>query len=277
VDAVDSSVFSDEEVAAVAARHPQLLRTGPGAVEGEIYVHAVYEGEEIQDSFRIRITKANPASSRLPALFEIGGRTNAIAVKWSVKDIKDLHRNPQGSACVCIKQEESERFPPGADLLYFTQRLACDYLYGLAFFDRHGRWPWGEWSHGALGLLEFHAGATDPPTPEAIGEILFALAAELNWKAYHRQLRRPSGNKICLCGSRRCFRTCHPIAWRGIVRLGKDMDILGIGRRGGFEQARARVRRRPLHPPLSQAKEACPQGERAALRPRARFPSPLKK
>lgn len=237
---VDAEAFSDEEVAAAIALHPELTRTGPGTVEGELEVHAVYEGEEIRERFRVRITKTNPMSDRVPALYEIGGRTDAIIAKRHIKDSRDVHRNPQGNACVCVKQEEQEKFPPGADLIYFIEHLARDYLYGLAFFDRHGRWPWGEWSHGAVGILEFYADATAWQTREAIEEILSAVASEPNWKDYHRQLRRPSGDRACPCGSGKPVRVCHPSAWRGIVRLGKEMDMLGISPRRAFDRARTR-------------------------------------
>jgi hypothetical protein len=240
VGAVKEEAFSDEEVARAIALHPRLARIGPGTIIGELEVCASYQGEEIRERFHVRITKSNPLSDRVPALYEIGGRTNAIAAKWSLKDLRDVHRDPQGNACVCVKQEEKEKFPPGANLPYFIQHLVRDYLYGLAFFERHGRWPWGERSHGALGILEFYADGTAPQTQQSIEEILPVLSAELNWRDYHRQLRRPRGDKTCLCGSQRRFRLCHPIAWQGLVRLGEEMDRLGMRRRGAFDRARAR-------------------------------------
>jgi hypothetical protein len=124
--------FSDEEVAAAIALHPHLTRIGPGTIVGELEVYALYEGEEIRDRFRVRITQWNPLSDRVPALYEIGGRTNAIVAKWSLKDPRDVHCNLQGNACICVKQEEFEKFPLGADLPYFIEHLVRDYLYGLA-------------------------------------------------------------------------------------------------------------------------------------------------
>jgi hypothetical protein len=68
------------------------------------------------------------------------------------------------------------------------------------------------------------------------------LSEEPNWKEYQRQLRRPSGDRACLCGSQKRFRVCHPIAWHGLVRLGDEIDRLGMKRRGAFDQARTRRR-----------------------------------
>ena len=226
---------------AAIQRHPQLERTGPGTVEGEVEIYAVYDAEEIRDRFRVRITKTNAASDRVPALYETGGRTEAIATKYGLTDKRALHRNLNGSACVCVRQEEPEKFPAGSDLAFFIDGLARDYLYGLAFYDRHRRWPWGERSHGALGLLEFYADATDPQTREAIEEIIPSFCAEENWRDYSKQLRRPSGQKACLCGSAKPFDKCHPTAWQGLLRLVAELDRLGMKKRGLFDAARFRL------------------------------------
>jgi hypothetical protein len=89
--------------------------------------------------------------------------------------------------------------------------------------------------------LEYYADGSEAPTPESIDEILPLLASEKNWKDYHAQLRRPSGAKACLCGSGKQFCKCHPIAWQGLVRLGQEMDRLGMTRRQAFNRARARA------------------------------------
>jgi len=233
--------FSDEEVAAAITMHPRLARTGPGKLEGEVVVHAVYDGEEIKDCFKVRITKDNPASDRVPALHEIGGRTEAVAAKWGLADTRDLHRNPDGgSACVCVRQEEADKFPSGSDLTFFIDGLARDYLYGLAFYDRHRRWPWGERSHGSLGLLEFYADNTTPQKQDAIEAIIPSFLKEKNWLDYDKQLRRPRGHSPCLCGSGLPFRKCHPVALQGVVRLAAELDRLGVRRCSLFQKVRAK-------------------------------------
>lgn len=232
--------FLADEVAAVLARHPGLVLTAAGELEGPLDVHAVFDGHEVEDRFDIRITKSNPGPSRLPALYEVGGRTQSIASKWALRDIKDLHRNPQGHACVCVPQEETTRFPVGSDLSVFVDSLCRDYLFGLSFFDAHGRWPWGERSHGPLGLLEYYADATEQLTAASVDEVIPSFASDPKWRDYHRQLRRPSARRFCICGSRRPFQTCHPVAWRGLVCFTAELKRLGINTRAVFNRARSR-------------------------------------
>jgi hypothetical protein len=238
VGAVEEPTFSDQEVAAATARHPQLARLDPGTVEGRVLVHAVFEGEEIKDEFEVKITKTK--SDGVPVLYEIGGRTAAIAAKWGLADTRDLHRNlDDGAACVCVKQEEATKFPPGSDLSFFLCGLARDYLYGLAFYDRHGRWPWGERAHGSVGLFEFYADNIAPLTKAEIEAVVPYFVKEKNWLEFDKQLRRPRGHSPCLCDSGKPFRRCHPAALQGVLRLTAEMDRLGMKRRGLFDRLRA--------------------------------------
>lgn len=229
-------------MAEAIARYPQLARTGPASVEGSVLVHASYQGEILQEAFQVRITCPSQISDRVPVLYETGDRTVAIAQKWKLEDTRDLHCNPgSGSACVCVKQEEIIKFPPGSDLSFFIGGLARDYLYGLAFFDRHGRWPWEERSHGAVGLLEFYADRSGPLQPHDMEAIIPHFLADPNWLEFDKQIRQPRGHRACVCGSGRQFRKCHPIAFQGVIKFAAEADRVGLKRRCLFDKARAKA------------------------------------
>lgn len=234
--AVESVWFSDEDIAAAKGRYPRLEQQRPGIIEGDIDLHAVYGEEEIKDHFKIRITRDNPHSNYLPALYEIGGRTLAVAQQWNVVDQRDLHRNPvDGSACVCVRQAEKQEFPPGSDLLFFMERLVVPYLTGIVLFQRKGRWPWADYSHGSLGLLEYYADEVGPQSKQSITSILPTIRREKNWKDYHKQIRRPNGSKRCLCGAAKAFSRCHPRAWTGLLRLREELSRNGMNAKTIFQ------------------------------------------
>lgn len=258
---MNSPTFSSDEVAATLAQHPGLALTAAGDVEGSLDVHAVFNGHEIKDRFDIRITKSNPGPSSLPALYEVGGRTQGIARKWALRDIRNLHRNPQGHACVCVPQEEASRFPAGSDLSVFIDNLCRDYLFGLSFFDAHGRWPWGERSHGPLGLLEFYADTTEQLTASSVDAVIMSFAADPKWREYHRQFRRPSAQRFCICGSRRPFQTCHPAAWRGLLYFTSELRRLGVNARGIFNRARSKQLAHERSPRLSSSSASAAYGD----------------
>ena len=128
-------IFTTEEMSAVKARYPRLGIEESGVVEGAFDLHAIYGGEERRDEFQVRVDAPPDYPNSMPSLRETGGRTEAIARKHGIEDLRDLHRNPGGRACVCVKQEERRRFPRGADLPHFIEELVVPYLFGLSHFD----------------------------------------------------------------------------------------------------------------------------------------------
>lgn len=221
-----SYAFSEDGIAGVIAKYPKLQQASQDVLEGVLDMYAEYDGNTIHDSFQVRITATNPHSLHIPALREIGGRTEAIAKKHGITDLRSLHRNFDGTACVCVKQVEQQKFPPRSPLLVFVEELAVPYLYGLSHYEQHRKWPWPDYSHGALGLLEFYTENTRGQTKEDIAEVLATIRRENNWKEYHKQIRKPSSKRACLCGSGKPFGRCHSKAWHGVAYLRTEFERL---------------------------------------------------
>jgi hypothetical protein len=228
-------MIAPEEMASFAARLPQMQHVEENLWRGMFLLHASFNGVTLEDVFEIEIALPPAYPKAIPTLKEVGGRTWAIAQKHNVRNIRDMHRNPDtGIACVCVKQEEAIRFPPGSTLNTFVEELAIPYLYGLASFDRNGRWPWEEYSHGALGLLEYIGRNGIASSPEAIRELVTPILQEPNAKEFARQLHRLAENRHCPCGERRPFRRCHTLAWRGLVQMRRAMNDLGLDAKALF-------------------------------------------
>jgi len=219
--------FSQKEISLVQAKFPKLRLEQQGIWKGDLDFFAEYEGYQIKDSFKVCIVVPDTYLAQLPFLTEVGGRTQAIAQKYKITDLRRLHCNPRqyNTACLCAKQEEKIKFPPGSNLTFFIEGLVIPYLFGLSYFEKHGKWaPWGEYSHGGLGILECHAEYPDNITEQDIRDIAKILRAEENWKGYSKQLRKPSSRKFCICGSRKPFVECHKLAWQGLERLYSDIQ-----------------------------------------------------
>lgn len=230
--------FSQEEINAVQAKFPQLKLEKQGVWKGRIDIFAEYEGYQIKDNFEVCIIAPDAYPSQLPVMVETGGRTLATAKKYKIGDLRALHCSPSQPhiACLCIKQEERQKFPPGSNLVTFIEILVVPYLYGLSYFEKHGKWPWGEYSHGGLGILEYHAEDPTEITEQSIGEITKVLRADTNWKEYSKQLRKPSSAKFCVCESRKPFKKCHEKAWQGLQRLYSDIKNHGLNVRQLFQK-----------------------------------------
>lgn len=230
--------FSQEEIDAVQNKFPNLKLEQQGVFKGALEFFAEYEGYQIKDAFEICIIAPDTYPSQIPFLIEVGGRTQAIARKHRVTDLRRLHCNPRqrNTACLCAKQEEKIKFPPGSNLVFFIENLVIPYLFGLSYFEKYGKWaPWGEYSHGGLGILECHAEYPNNITIQDIREIAKTLRADENWKEYSKQLRKPSSERFCVCGSRKPFAKCHTLAWQGLERLYSDIQDYKLNVRQLFQ------------------------------------------
>lgn len=220
------NIFSADEVAEVQRRYPSLRLKSSGVLEGVLEMEAEYDGHRISDRFEVRIVAA--ASGRPPLLFDIGGRTESIAKKLRISTL-DLHKNRDGSACMCVRQEEKFKFPPSSRLLQFVEQLAVPYLFGLARCEQTGQWPWQCYSHGFLGLLEFYADRTAGTAMEDFAEIVGVFRKEPSWKLIRKHLRKKtSAKRDCPCGSGKSIGKCHSQAHKGIKFLHGEIARLNL-------------------------------------------------
>jgi hypothetical protein len=222
--------FSDEEISAVKNRFPKFELVRIDTWRGDLDFYAEFSGHAIRDQYLVSITVPGGYPNEIPAMRETGGRTKAIADKYKITDLRDLHCNPDGGvACVCVKQEEKARFPTNSNLLTFVDQLAVPYLYGLSYFDEFKKWPWPEYAHGPLGILERY---TEDLTGHTRGNIIFIAPSFTgdvkNRKKYREHLLKPGYKKLCPCGSGKFFSVCHPLAWDGLLCLRADLRRLGL-------------------------------------------------
>jgi hypothetical protein len=211
------SQFDTEEIKEVIDKYPGLAVTSSGEVAGRLDFDAIFEQRRIEDSFLISVRPPVSLASRIPSVFETGGRLDAIAKARGIRDLRDLHLSPGGAICLCVKQEELERAPPGSSLLHFIDALVIPYFFAVSHFDSTGeRWIWGEYSHGVAGMLEYYADTRRVVTPEDADLLTQTLLqdrqAGIDWA---KQVRSPSAKRLCPCGSGKRTGECHRRALKG--------------------------------------------------------------
>ena len=216
--------FNEQETSEVKQKYPGLNLTKPGVWQGTLDFHATYNEVAISGSYQVAIIVPKDFPSKFPTIAETGGRIQSIAGKYGISDLRELHCNPKNlSLCLCVKQEEKTRLPAGSKFIDYIDELVVPYLFGLSFFDQRGAWPWGEWSHGVLGMLEHYSENTTQQSVESITELGPTIKADEDWKYYTFQIRKPSPKKPCVCGSKKPISGCHKKAWRGIILLSADV------------------------------------------------------
>lgn len=148
--------------------------------------------------------------SRLPALTVEGADT-----------IPDRHFNQSDlSACMCNPLEEDEFLQPRFDFQRYFKELVIPFLYGQLYFTQYGRWPWFDYAHGGLGIVEAFS---KKPTLEKAEECVQRISRDTRfWQIAKPLLRQKSdikGHTLCMCPRNDLMRRCHPVALFGLRLL----------------------------------------------------------
>jgi hypothetical protein len=232
--------FPPDEIAAMKKRFPKLKYEKKGLWIGTLDFDREYREYRIIDSYEVAI-RTYDYPNRLPFVTSKDDRIKSIVEKYKIKDVRDLHWTDGNGACLCVRQEEKIKFPPGSDFVYFMDNLVIPYFYGLSYFEENGYWPWLEYSHGGLGLLEYYAKDPIEQTAESIAALTDIFTGDKNnWRKYRAQIVNPNPNKACICGSGKPFSECtHALAWKGLARLRDDLKRLHLNPYKVFTQRKS--------------------------------------
>lgn len=194
-----------------------------------------YHGERIQDSYEVEVIFKASEFSSLPQVYERGGRIDRVAQERRIKRV-DLHINPNGAACLCLKTKEKEHLPNGFCLPDYIQNLVIPFFYEQSYYEKHSRWPWGEYSHGDLGYLEGYGENTASASVESVAECITLLKKyKKQWDKYRELLstrkRKLKGHHLCFCGSALKIKKCHPKVMVGLWKLKTDIESLRLDAR----------------------------------------------
>lgn len=140
-------------------------------------------------SFDVLMIFASDFPHQEPKVFEIGGRIPRCA---------DRHINLGGDCCVTV-WEHWLTSSGDVSFAMFLNGPIHEYFLSQYWYERTGKWPFGEREHGLRGLEEAYA--------EALG-----ITNRKKDVLYHLKLLSndwPKGHWLCPCGSGKLLRYCH--------------------------------------------------------------------
>ena len=223
-------MFAEKGNAWLVERYPELLCSGD-QIAGTIRFLAafnkdrnqfqiIYPGEtnliggvELRGTFSVTMkslpTKGMP---RVPEL-TIDGLTHS----------KDRHISQDGIACLCSPFIEGEYLLPELIGRRYLEELVIPFLYGQLHFDSHQCWPWADYAHGFMGLIESYTPVRSKE--ELVNRLPFLASYPAQWQSTRRltsQRKAPSASSPCICGSNRRIGHCHPLALGRILAMRSD-------------------------------------------------------
>jgi len=237
---MDGVFHPHEDRAWIRENYPKLLVHTSGSreiVEGTFNFIAAYSETEkhyiinptdidnpkiivIQDEYQIRITP--PAGiEKLPKVRETDGRIRGLTQEKGIAAI-DLHIYPADSLCLVGSLDENRK----QSFRDFLDGPVLQFLYDQSYFEKYGRWPRGQYSHGVLGIFENYFDRREVENGKLLEACLNTLQKSRQWPEIKKILFRKGnikGHWQCPCGSGKKFRDCHENALLGMWCFQSDL------------------------------------------------------
>ena len=223
----------------LSERHPNLKLTATGGVSGLVNFSATYNrqqdvfqilypGDEdvvggfaLAGIFNISIEERSPdqdSASRLPALGIVGVTKNA-----------DRHISPDNSACLCSPFAEKDFYTPAFAFRPYFEQLVIPFLYSQLHYEREKDWPWADYSHGNLGVLEaYNPAANRKDVEECLRQLRRDTATWPRIRAVLTQHGAISDSTPCICKWRHRMAKCHQGTLRGLQQLRLDLRAMHV-------------------------------------------------
>jgi len=165
-------------------------------ISGTLRFSASYNNTRIEDAFNVEVTLPKDYPDSPPSSRELGGRIP-----------KDYHQYIGGAMCLGAPLDVSMKFAKTPTLVGFVESLLIPYLFSFVQWESRGIMPYGELSHGGLGLYEYYQNLFESSSPIAVLGLLKVLA-----DGDYR------GHLPCPCDSKNRLRSCHGPLLRRISR-----------------------------------------------------------
>ena len=162
--------------------------TGTYLLRGALAFEGEYEGTVITDSYDIEIHIASDYPRTLPVVREVGYRIP-----------REFHINPDDNTlCLAAPLAIKIQFSLNKTLLGFIENLVIPFFFNYIHLQTYGSLPFGERSHGILGILEFYSDFFQCSDHEVILKLLKILGT-YGYQGYEK----------CPCNSGKKLRNCH--------------------------------------------------------------------
>lgn len=227
--------FVDNDKSWIKANYPELTLTND-EISGVVDVLATYNPES-----RMFLDLKNTTVDAVGGIRLSGNFSIMIAEReMSERAFSDLpkviidgilaqperHINPTDkSACLCSPLEEESYLYPTFQIAGFFEKLLIPFLYGQIFYDSFKSWPWPDYGHGAIGILESYNYLSDPIQAATCLKRL-STYKDSQWAEIKILLAKRGnikGHSICICQTKEKIRNCHERALLGLRKLQHDI------------------------------------------------------
>ena len=174
-------------------------------INGILKFSAEYQHNRIEDEYSIELTISDDYPDSLPIVREKGNRIP-----------RDFHKYQDDSLCLGASLAIKRKFLKQPTIIGFIERCVIPHLYLYSYKSKYGSLPYGELSHGWLGILEYYQDVFNVVDERIILRLLKVIVDD-NYQAHSR----------CPCGSRKRLRDCHGRLLRKFMSLQPAQEFSG--------------------------------------------------
>lgn len=186
--------FIEEQVREILKRFPEfkLIRIVDNIlISGVININCCYLDEHIIDEYEIEIIIKPDFPDSLPIVREVKKR---IPLSYG-------HIYRDGELCLAPDEEVRLKLGNKFTLNEWLDKYVIPYFFGFSYYEKYNVMPFGERSHGNLGIKEFYKEFFDLTSVEQVMDFINAIGST---KGYMYR-----GHIECPCGSGKKARNCH--------------------------------------------------------------------
>jgi hypothetical protein len=182
-----------------------LLKDGEGiwCIMGALSFSAIYNEHRIDDQYLIEIIIPEDYPKNHPKVRETESQIP-----------KDFHHYQDDSLCLGPPLGIKKEFKKESTLIGFVNNCLIPYLYSFSYKSEYAEMPYGEFSHGGLGILEYYQDLLHLKDAKAVLGLINILAED-NYRGHLR----------CPCGSGKRLRSCHGRTLREIKELQPPVEF----------------------------------------------------
>ena len=175
----------DQPLLAIVAEHSDKVQ-----VAGKYVLFVEYNNEVFSDSFDLEIIIDKYFPYTVPIVKELGGRIQS--------DNYGEHIYSDRSLCLEIPTRILIDLDKNPSLKYFSKEYIQPFLFGFIYYQKYCQFPFGEYKHGELGLLEYYCTVFKVEKSHQVCKLLGLVFYDI----FNSQCK-------CPCGSGQKYWDCH--------------------------------------------------------------------
>ncbi len=161
---------------------------------GSLRLNHSYDLVPYSEVFEVEVSIPKNYPKRLPTIKETSKKI----------DSSYNHVNYDNTLCLEVEKAMRTQLSPDYNLIEWIEKFVFPYFYSYCYHRDYGRYPFGERSHGAKGIIEYYKELFQVKTIEEARYLISAAKHYKLGKVY-------KGHNICPCGNSKKVRECHGV------------------------------------------------------------------